>query len=1255
LTPTVFKNALRPEKGINVSHPKRQRNASYRESGFRMELGVILRVVGETIDSFRTPAISLAVLLAGALSLGATPAFAARGHVFSHSFGSAGAGNGQLSEPEALAVNEATGDVYVVDKGNNRVERFSSVGVYEDEFNGSGTLPSEGKAAGSGGLPDEVPTGRFNGPTGIAVDNDPSSPSHGDVYVIAKDIAGTPTTDEENVVDKFSATGEYLGQITAKTAGIIPYEGHYLFEELSGVSVDAHGEVWIATAIKGESRSGTEENVGIENYSNDLTNEWRGFRLLRGGSGFNAGFRNANAGLAVSASDDLYVRKIGYKEDHISQLAFVSEYDSSGNYLEGFGGDSFGDIEPYGIATGTSGASNDVYIDNASSVASFSSTGEPIERLPVPGGHGAGVAVNSSSQTLYVADSVADVVDVYPPEPPGRPSVEAGNESVFDVTSSSATLRAEVNPRSEPGEEVTSYRFEYGPCPSLSGCAGSPFESSVPLPAGQLAASYEVDDIGRHLQGLLAGTVYHVRVSAENHFGRTVGEERVFTTQTAGAFSLPDGRVWELVSPPNKYGAGLGSLEGAVQASASGDAFTYFANAPMEAQPPSNSESHDQVLSTRVPNGWQSRNIGAPHETAVGAANAVEYPFFSEDLSSALLQPAGAFVASLSPEASEQTPFLRSDFPAGDTAAICTSSCYTPLVTGAEGVENVPPGTIFGAGQARGGECVEGKCGPEILGASADASHVVLTYRFAPLIEGAPPRSLYEWAAGQLQLVSILPDGKAVSSIPLALGYKNEIVRNAISANGSRVVWSSGETQTSVPHLYLRDGEKGETVELDEVHGGSGAGPGQPRFQYASVDGSRVFFTDEQQLTSGSHAAANAPDLYECETVAGPNGLECELSDLAETSSEAASVRGLVLGGSSDGSVVYFVAEGVLSGVQPNAREETPSAGQPNLYARDDGVTSLVAVLSSGDASDWDTGSWNIRTRVSPDGRWLAFVSARSLTGYDNRDAVSGQADSEVFLYHASAGEGEGELVCASCDPSGARPRGGQRGPIEFGPGSTATPGEQWVAATLPGWTTKFYQSRFLSDSGRLFFDSTDALVSQDVNGTQDVYEYEPPGAGGCSTVASSFEEASHGCLSLISSGTSKEASAFLDASESGGDVFFMTTSELSSLDTDSGLDVYDASECGVSSVCPSPAGAPPPACEGDACQSPTVAPEDPTPGSLTFQGPGNPLPVSFAPAKAKVKAKPTKCGKRFVKKHGKCVRAKAKRAKKAATKRRGK
>jgi hypothetical protein len=155
---------------------------------------------------------------------------------------------------------------------------------------------------------------------------------------------------------------------------------------------------------------------------------------------------------------------------------------------------------------------------------------------------------------------------------------------------------------------------------------------------------------------------------------------------------------------------------------------------------------------------------------------------------------------------------------------------------------------------------------------------------------------------------------------------------------------------------------------------------------------------------------------------------------------------------------------------------------------------------------------------------------------------------------------------------------------------------------------------------------------------------------GDCTEASSTFSAASGGCVSLISSGTSKEESAFLDASENGNDVFFLTASRLSPLDVDSALDVYDAHACSAESPCPPPPPPPPPACQGDACQNPVAAPTDATPGSLTFHGPGNATQAAAVKPKAKPLTRAQKLAKalKTCKKNSKAntKQAKARRAK---------
>jgi hypothetical protein len=94
-------------------------------------------------------------------------------------FGSAGTGNGQFTTPRGVAVNQSTGDVYVVDSGNNRIQRFNADGDYLSQFGSTG----------SG-------NGQFSTAVGIAID-----PTSGAVYV----------SDQGNRrVQKFDASGSFL-------------------------------------------------------------------------------------------------------------------------------------------------------------------------------------------------------------------------------------------------------------------------------------------------------------------------------------------------------------------------------------------------------------------------------------------------------------------------------------------------------------------------------------------------------------------------------------------------------------------------------------------------------------------------------------------------------------------------------------------------------------------------------------------------------------------------------------------------------------------------------------------------------------------------------------------------------------------------------------------------------------------------------------------------------------------------------------
>ncbi len=561
-----------------------------------------------------------------------------------------------------------------------------------------------------------------------------------------------------------------------------------------------------------------------------------------------------------------------------------------------------------------------------------------------------------------------------------------------------------------------------------------------------------------------------------------------------------------------------------------------------------------------------------------------------------------------------------------------------PLVTAANTVE----GARFGGEEA--GKRLK------FLDATPDLSHVIfessekLTPEAAP--QEFPYNDLYEWAGGAIRLVS---DAHNI----VRLGYEDSNVRHALSTDGDRVVWTEHEAGHA-EQLMIRDMTKGETERIDVRQAGVPVEEGQPVFQTASSDGGRVFFTDDEPLTSVSRAnvgeGERAEDLYVFEAPrGGPLGAG-RLKDLTVplNPGETAGVQGGVLGSSEGGAYVYFVANGVLAkGASPGdcisgGRTSTPEA-TCNLYVdhydEAAGVwesPGFIATLSNADEDSWAGGAEfrahgevGLAADISQSGEYLAFMSGQELTGYDNRDAVSGARDQEVFLYHAEA-SATGQLTCVSCNSTGGRPVGVHESrsepPFLLVDSSGMFAGE-WLAGSITGWTSEglkvapLYQSRYLSDEGRLFFDSADDLVPADHNGVEDVYEYEPTGTGrqghvcgpGSESSSEVFSASAAGCVGLISSGTSSLESVFLDASVDGTDVFLLTAAQLTSSDVDSAYDVYDAHECSVGAPCETPA-APEHACGSvDACRGSLggTALGLESPSSMSTAGAGNVEPVT--------------------------------------------
>jgi hypothetical protein len=1186
----------------------------------------------------------------------------------------------------ALAVDNTSGDVYVADSTAKVIEKFDQNGNLIAFFGDTEPSPN-GQLAGL-----KTPAGSFSpateGSFGIAVDQ----ATH-DLYVLDA---------HREVVDVFSAEGLYLSQITA--APNTPFnreggDGIAVNDKNSRVLVSGEGNEGVPLTYVFDTSGAYVETLGgrtvaANNASGDFYLAENGVVGRFGSTGaFLDQITGTSGGLAVDqASGNLYVSDSSSGSVKIysgtpvilpdvatkpatalttMSATFNGEVNPAGFEVKGCAFEygqstAYGELAPCAeyesggtwhplvssseLGTGTEPVPVRADVTNLKPGATYH------YRLSATNEHGPNT--ESADQEFFTGASV-------------------DSTSVSQVAATSALLETELNPHGLP----TTYHFEYDTAPyTEGGPAHGTSTSTATAGAGNAELTRSVQ-----VQGLHPATVYHYRVVATNSLGTVEGEDRVFTTQGAGGSIsqslLPDGRGWEMVSPPEKGGVPLDAITeqgGDIQAAADGSGLAYVARGSIDGEAPGNrSPAFSELLSRRGGVGsssWSTRDVTTPNEAPAGVlvGHGSEYQLFSSDLSLAAVD---SFTGTtlLSPQASERTPYLRQ--PNGE---------YTPLVTAA----NVPPGTHFGEVKLPSGGVTIGVI---FVDATPDLAHLVLSSLqdlSEPVFTAGGHRSLYEWTAGALTLLSQVPSGPATvcggsgfACLPAAeaglaseLGSIVHITRHALSSDGSRAVFNTTDS-VNPSHLFLRDIGRGETVQLDAAESGCGAcGNGQePRFQDASADGSRVFFKDSSRLTEDSTAAGVAPDLYMCQIEVTAGHLACALTDLTvdHNPGEHAIVQELVLGAAVDGSAVYFVATGALTASSSPAGEAA-APGAPNLYRYDTETSSLslIAVLSGADGPDWSSHAsgpalGGLTARVSPDGRWLAFMSQRPLTGYDNRDAASGVRDEEVFLYDAAANEGKGKLICASCNPTGARPRGL---PDEPGTqiGHLVDRRKIWdgasLAASIPGWTNialdnAIYQSRYLSNSGRLFFNANDALVPQDSNGTEDVYQYEPPQGEGqppsnnCTASSPTYSPASGGCVNLVSSGTSGEESAFLDASESGNDVFFLTAAQLSPSDRDTALDVYDSHVCSAELPCPPPPAPAEPECNGDACQSLVQAPNDPTPGSLTFQGPGN-VSLGLTPSVKKKTVKRTvRCKKPKKPNRGKCVKGK-KKAKRATSNR---
>jgi hypothetical protein len=426
-----------------------------------------------------------------------------------------------------------------------------------------------------------------------------------------------------------------------------------------------------------------------------------------------------------------------------------------------------------------------------------------------------------------------------------------GGEWATEAADTSITLQASVDPNGSD----THYYVQYGPT--------SEYRSFAPVepPGVDLGSARGEQTVSVHLQGLEAHTVYHYRFVAVQSGEAFAEEDHMFTTQLAGAASvLPDGRAWELVSPPDKKGALIELFEqgGQVQAAADGSGIAYVTLGTSAGEEPGGKATWAPMLSRREGDGWHSKDLTLPGRLPENGEAAVgitffhfEYPLFASDLSSAVVEPQSGGTPPLSPGVTERTLYLRDN----------ENRLFNPLVTPANARTPIEEPN-FNDTNAYEWEMT-------FLAATPDLAHVVFKTPKAltpeaideETVEHHPSSdvqwNLYEWGGGVLGLVNILPNGKVahgpisskvggvrLAGMANAGGLPRGGVQRDMSADGRRVAWTWGEPYTAetlpiYKGLFVRDMVEGTTVRI----GGAGA-----RYQTMSSDGSKIFYLENGDL-----------------------------------------------------------------------------------------------------------------------------------------------------------------------------------------------------------------------------------------------------------------------------------------------------------------------------------------------------------------------------------------------------------------------
>jgi hypothetical protein len=383
-------------------------------------------------------------------------------------------------EPKGVAVEESTGDIYVLDGANDVVDQFDASGKYV-------------------GIIDQTPAGTLSVPWDVAVN------ASGDVYV--SDSGGIDIFEPTTVSVPYASTGAasvaLATRTTAKLEGVANPEG----EEVTSCQFEygtstSYGHTAACVPAPGSGSSPVKVSAEVSGLAVETTYH---YRLVMGNK------NGLDPGLDGTFTTYAAVPELTTEEaTNIEQPAAGANHATLHGRLAPDGADThyyfeYGETEAYGLKTPeVDGGSESELKHFQEQITGLKSATTYHFRIVATNTFGTNTGADTTFTTL-----------------PAVPDLQT--EAATNIELSGTKVVATLHGSLAPNGADTHYYFEYGETTAYGSV-------SPALPGANAGEAFKLESAHVQLAGLKPYALYHFRLAATNAFGTTTGADMIFFT-----------------------------------------------------------------------------------------------------------------------------------------------------------------------------------------------------------------------------------------------------------------------------------------------------------------------------------------------------------------------------------------------------------------------------------------------------------------------------------------------------------------------------------------------------------------------------------------------------------------------------------------------------------------------------------------------------------------------------------------------------